>query len=48
MPEVAVLNAHITYHGAGHQGVSLGDFKELLVEQLIGGNSITLNWPGIV
>ena len=48
MLEVAVLNAHITYHGAGHQGVSLGDFKELLVEQLIGGNSITLNWPGIV
>ncbi|CAH3108629.1 unnamed protein product [Porites lobata] len=36
---VAVLNAHIMYQGAGHQGVSLGDFKELLVEQLIGGNS---------
>ena len=39
MLEVAVLNAHIMYQGAGHQGVSLGDFKELLVEQLIGGNS---------
>ena len=38
MLEVAVLNAHIMYQGAGHQGVSLGDFKELLVEQLIGGN----------
>ena len=37
--EVAVLNAHIMYQGAGHQGVSLGDFKELLVEELIGGNS---------
>ena len=39
MLEVAVLNAHIMYQGAGHRGVSLGDFKELLVEQLIGGNS---------
>ena len=39
MLEVAVLNAHIMYQGAGHQGVSLGDFKELLVEQLIGRNS---------
>lgn len=39
MLEVAVLNAHIMYQGASHQGVSLGDFKELLVEQLIGGNS---------
>ena len=39
MLEVAVLNAHIMCQGAGHQGVSLGDFKELLVEQLIGGNS---------
>ena len=37
MLEVAVLNAHIMYQGAGHRGVSLGDFKELLVEQLIGG-----------
>jgi len=25
MLEVAVLNAHIMYQGAGHQGVSLGD-----------------------
>ena len=35
------------YQGAGHQGVSLGDFRELLVEQLIGGNSFcrdTLSW----
>ena len=39
MLEVAVLNAHIMYQGAGHQGVSLGDFKELLVEELIEGNS---------
>ena len=39
MLEVAVLNAHIMYQGAGHRGVSLGDFKELFVEQLIGGNS---------
>ena len=39
MLEVAVLNAHIMYQGAGHQGESLGDFKELFVEQLIGGNS---------
>ena len=39
MLEVAVLSAHIMYQGAGHQGVSLGDFKELVVEQLIGGNS---------
>ena len=47
MLEVAVLNAHIMYQGAGHQGVSHGDFKELLVEQLIGGNSFcrdTLSW----
>ena len=47
MLEVAVLNVHIMYQGAGHQGVSLGDFKELLVEQLIGGNSFrrdTLSW----
>ena len=39
MLEVAVLNAHIMYQGAGHRDVSLGDFKELLVKQLIGGNS---------
>ena len=47
MLEVAVLNAHIMYQGAGHQGVSLGDFKELLVEQFIGGNSLhrdILSW----
>ena len=39
MLEVAVLNAHIMHQGDGHHSVSLGDFKELLVEQLIGGNS---------
>ena len=39
MLAVAVLNAHIMYQGAGHQDVSLGDFKDLLVEQLTGGNS---------
>jgi len=28
----------------GHQGVRLGDFKELLVEQLIGGNSFFVHF----
>ena len=37
MLEVAVLNAHIMYQGAGHQGVSLDDFKELLVDSSLEG-----------
>ena len=38
MLEVAVLNAYIMYQGAGHQGVTLTDFKESIVKQLIEGN----------
>ena len=37
MFEVAVLSAHIMYQNAGHQSITLGQFKEKLVEQLIGG-----------
>lgn len=38
MFEVAVLNAHIMYQNAGHQSITLGQFKEKLVQQLIGGH----------
>ena len=38
-----MFNAHIMYQGAGHQGVSLDDFKELLVEQLIETARCTLS-----
>ena len=37
--EAAVFSVHIMYQGAAHPGVTLSDFKELLVEQPIGGNS---------
>ena len=45
--QCSMLNAHIMYQGDGHQGVSLGEFKELLAEQLIGGNPFrrgTFSW----
>ena len=32
-----MLNAHIMYHNAGHQSITLGQFKDKLVQQLIGG-----------
>lgn len=41
--EVAVLNAHIMFKIASQQHLSLSEFKEKLVKQLIGGNSFRHN-----
>ena len=37
MLEAAVLNAHILHQKASHPDTTLGQFKETLVQQLIGG-----------
>ena len=35
MFEVAMLNAHVLYQNAGHQRITLSQFKEKLVRQLM-------------
>ena len=48
MLEVTALNAYIMFKGAGHGNLTLAEFKEKLVEQLIAGNSFrrdTANLP---
>lgn len=42
MLEVTLINAHILYQKAGHPDVTPSKFKETLVQQLIGGNSVCL------